>query len=846
MGRLLLILLALTPGLLAGYPRGISNNLRQVPCSQVFGDFIAEYGESCKLPCRVICPSGCDTTRDAHVTGSLFHTWNSTICHAALYQGVIDDTGGIFSIRNSGLFSQFIGGDENGIRAGSSDDKQSSWFIEPYERVRFLKEPSDVTLPLGSSLYLTCKTNRRASTSIYWYKDDRQVEWSPDVDCRGEVCAIQSVEKSQSGVWNCKVTSVNSGTLISRHARVTVAYLNRTMVYQPRDLHRAFVDQRQGGTLQKLWSQFIWPLVIPCSIESVPTARIVWYKNQQRFEAKNAFAADDGSLYFLSVDQEDTGSYHCEGYNPSTKDRVTSIAYWLQKDAEAARSGPLDPSWVFTRSNVYANPGDSVTITCIARGNPIPSISWSRTDSKFDDTRTTKDPRKLVINDVRRSDSGEYKCNAMNKYNEDGANHLTSLSVQTPLSFSILPSDVTAKRGEKVTLRCGVAGSASVKWLRDSKQVMRSTRYSLQGNYLVIEDVSVKDVGMYQCTATQLNTQGEFIQNSALLTVETPPKITLDPADMQQWGGDVVIFCNATGFPFPFVTWKFNGRPVNFADKVQMVDVQTIRILNADGIDSGNYTCTAQNMLGQDSLTRYLNVMVKGQVRALDASDDRGYYIAGSQAAITCIVAGTQKLSVEWAFEGTIIDKDSPQYTMKSFVDINLDDFVILRTILQIRSIQSQYSGKYSCKARNYLGGNMLNIRLTVFQIPVLPVLQTGPISTVVSQEKNLMLSCVFTGAPPPRVDWKLNQDSVIEDGRVVVWTSEDGLTSNLRISDASINDSGNYTCEGQNRVGTTKKGSLNVNLFYEKGGLTNSTNSSFSFTFYTLFLHILLIILFM
>ena len=37
---------------------------------------------------------------------------------------------------------------------------------------------------------------------------------------------------------------------------------------------------------------------------------------------------------------------------------------------------------------------------------------------------------------------------------------------------------------------------------------------------------------------------------------------------------------------------------------------------------------------------------------------------------------------------GTIIDKDSPQYTMKSFVDINLDDFVILRTILQIRSIQ--------------------------------------------------------------------------------------------------------------------------------------------------------------
>ena len=30
MGRLLLILLALTPGLLAGYPRGISNNLRQV------------------------------------------------------------------------------------------------------------------------------------------------------------------------------------------------------------------------------------------------------------------------------------------------------------------------------------------------------------------------------------------------------------------------------------------------------------------------------------------------------------------------------------------------------------------------------------------------------------------------------------------------------------------------------------------------------------------------------------------------------------------------------------------------------------------------------------------------
>ena len=44
------------------------------------------------------------------------------------------------------------------------------------------------------------------------------------------------------------------------------------------------------------------------------------------------------------------------------------------------------------------------------------------------------------------------------------------------------------------------------------------------------------------------------------------------------------------------------------------MDMQSIMIDNADGLDYGDYTCVARNSLNTANLTRTLNVIVKAKV----------------------------------------------------------------------------------------------------------------------------------------------------------------------------------------------------------------------------------------
>ena len=52
----------------------------------------------------------------------------------------------------------------------------------------------------------------------------------------------------------------------------------------------------------------------------------------------------------------------------------------------------------------------------------------------------------------------------------------------------------------------------------------------------------------------------------------------------------------------------------SIARYVSQMDMQSIMIDNADGLDYGDYTCVARNSLNTANLTRTLNVIVKAKV----------------------------------------------------------------------------------------------------------------------------------------------------------------------------------------------------------------------------------------
>ena len=75
-----------------------------------------------------------------------------------------------------------------------------------------------------------------------------------------------------------------------------------------------------------------------------------------------------------------------------------------------------------------------MTLSCNTTGNPVPIISWTRNGSPVD---TRDNPRisfsgrkqQLIITNVSRAESGEYRCVARNRLGNDTSN-ATSLDVQ--------------------------------------------------------------------------------------------------------------------------------------------------------------------------------------------------------------------------------------------------------------------------------------------------------------------------------------------------------------------------------------------------------------------------------
>jgi len=75
-----------------------------------------------------------------------------------------------------------------------------------------------------------------------------------------------------------------------------------------------------------------------------------------------------------------------------------------------------------------------VTLSCNADGIPIPTISWTRDGSPIETSNNSRisilsDNKDLEITNVRRTDSGEYRCVASNIIGNATSN-AASLDVQ--------------------------------------------------------------------------------------------------------------------------------------------------------------------------------------------------------------------------------------------------------------------------------------------------------------------------------------------------------------------------------------------------------------------------------
>ena len=157
----------------------------------------------------------------------------------------------------------------------------------------------------------------------------------------------------------------------------------------------------------------------------------------------------------------------------------------------------------------------NITIACTATGQPLPSITWSKSVGSLPEDRTEVINGTLTIYSVEKKDDGIYICKADNIL---GLATDTSLVVIfSRLRFEVRPpQEVTPVIGFSVHLPCVVESDLkpTIAWTKDGKSSLPVESNVLLNGTLLIRNIKKSHEGSYTCRAT-----------NALRTIEAKVKV---------------------------------------------------------------------------------------------------------------------------------------------------------------------------------------------------------------------------------------------------------------------------------------------------------------------------------
>ena len=154
-------------------------------------------------------------------------------------------------------------------------------------------------------------------------------------------------------------------------------------------------------------------------------------------------------------------------------------------------------------SRLIAEEKQDIRFACSATGQPLPSITWSKSVGNVPEKRTEVKNGNLTIHSVTKNDGGTYICRAENMLGS--ATDTAQLMIFSRLQFKVRPpQEVTPVFGFSVHLPC-VAESdlkPTIAWTKDGKTSLPVESTVLQNGTMLITDIKISHKGSYTCRAT--------------------------------------------------------------------------------------------------------------------------------------------------------------------------------------------------------------------------------------------------------------------------------------------------------------------------------------------------------
>ncbi|XP_051012859.1 immunoglobulin superfamily member 10, partial [Acomys russatus] len=474
----------------------------------------------------------------------------------------------------------------------------------------------NMRLKAGDTAVLDCEVTGEPKPNIFWLlPSNRVISFSNDrytFHANGTL-SINKVKPLDSGEYLCVArnpsgddTKMYKLDVVSKPPLINGLYTNKTVIKATAVWH----SKKQ----------------LHCRADGIPPPQIKWIMPDNivltaPYYGSRITVHKNGTLEIRNIRLSDSADFICVARNEGGESMLVVQLDVLEMLRRPTFRNPFN-------EKVVTQVGKSIALNCSVDGNPPPDIIWILPDGTRISNRPQNSPYliasngSLIIYKATRDKSGKYRCTARNKVGY--IEKLVVLEVgQKPVILTYALGMVKSASGESLALHCVSDGipKPTVKWTMPSGHVI--DRPQVDGKYilhengtLVIKETTVYDRGNYICKAQ--NSVGQAVISVPVMIVAYPPRIiNRPPRHMLRTRGEAMqLHCVALGVPKPGITWERPGQSLlskateRKSHGSEMLHPQgALVIRNLQTSDSGVYKCTAQNLLGTDYATTYVQVL---------------------------------------------------------------------------------------------------------------------------------------------------------------------------------------------------------------------------------------------